>query len=121
MTESVSQPVLNPLHCPFMYLTCSKLIYENVTRDNGKSLAEVKAHNIHCSLLIYPVSHDIMEGYQIGQVYLLLGEPMWTTPDNLRFVISDMNFYLGSYGFHFQYVFLLEIIVSCNCFKHLYS
>ena len=35
--------------------------------DSVKSLAEVEVDNIHCSPLIYPAGHAIVESYQIGQ------------------------------------------------------
>jgi len=54
--------------------------------DSVKSLAEVKVDNIHCSPLIYPASHAIVESYQIGQASFPLGESMLTTPDNLLFL-----------------------------------
>ena len=33
--------------------------------DSVESLAEVEVDNIHCSPLIYPASHAIVEGYQM--------------------------------------------------------
>ena len=35
--------------------------------DSVKSLAEVEVGNIHCSPLIYPASHAIIERYQTSQ------------------------------------------------------
>jgi len=54
--------------------------------DSVESLAEVKADNSHCSPLIYPASHAIIEGYHICQASFPLGESMLTTPDNLLFL-----------------------------------
>ena len=51
-----------------------------------KSLAEVEVDNIHCSPLIYPASHAIVESYQIGQAWFPLGESMLTTHHNLLFL-----------------------------------
>ena len=50
-----------------------------------KCLAEVKAHNIPCSLHIYPADDDRIEFCQVGQALFLLDESMSTTPDNLLF------------------------------------
>ena len=54
-------------------------------RDHVKSLVEVYVENIHCSPLIYPARHAIIESYQIGQAWFPLGESMLTTPDNFPF------------------------------------
>ena len=54
--------------------------------DSVESLSEVEADNIHCSPLIYPASHAIVESYQIGQAWFSLGESILTTPDNLLFL-----------------------------------
>lgn len=43
-----------------MYPTFPKLTYKDVVRDSVKSLAEVKADNIHCFPLICPVCHKHM-------------------------------------------------------------
>jgi len=72
--SSASQPVLNPPHCPLIYLTLPKFNNKDFVRDSVKHLAEIKVHNIHCSPPIYPASDDIIEGYQIGQAWFLLGE-----------------------------------------------
>jgi len=64
---SAIQAVLNPPHCPLIQPTLPELAYEDVMGDSVESLAEVQADNIHCSLLIYPASHAIVESYQIGQ------------------------------------------------------
>lgn len=59
-------------------------ITKDVVRYTVKSLAEVNVHSIHCSLLIYPASDAIIEGYQVGRSWLPLGESLLTTPDNLH-------------------------------------
>ena len=41
--------------------------------------------NIHCFSLIYPVSHDIIEGYHICQAWFPFGESMLTAPGKLIF------------------------------------
>lgn len=41
---------------------------KDVIEDSVKSLGEVKVDNLHCSSLINPSRHAIMDGYQIGQV-----------------------------------------------------
>ena len=48
-----------------------------------KVLLKVRVHNIPCSPLIYPIGHDMMEGYHISQGRFPLGKPMLTTSDNL--------------------------------------
>jgi len=50
--------------------------------DSVKSLAEVEVDYTHCSPLIYPASHAIIESYQLGQALILLGESLLTTPDS---------------------------------------
>lgn len=51
--------------------------------ERVKSLAEIKADNIHCFPLIYSASHSITADYQTGQALFPLGESMLTTTDNL--------------------------------------
>lgn len=64
--SSAIQPVLNSPHCPLIHPTLPELAYEDVTGDSVESLDEVKVDNIHCSPLVYPASHSIIEGFQIG-------------------------------------------------------
>ena len=78
-----SEPVLNPPYFPLMCPTPPKLTYGDAIEDSVKSLAEIKVHNIHCSLPLCSAGHDIVAGYQIGQVWFSLDEPMLTTSDNL--------------------------------------
>ena len=54
-----------PPHCALIQPTLPKLTYLDVMGDSVIRLAEVKLH-IHCSL-IYSASHDITEGYHVGQ------------------------------------------------------
>jgi len=71
--SSASQPVPSPPHCPLIYPVLPKFINENVRGDSIKIIAEVKVDNIYCSLLIYPVSLDIIDSYQNGQAWFTLG------------------------------------------------
>ena len=57
--SSASQPVLNPPVYPLTYLTPPKITYEVVMGDSVKCLAEVKVHNIHCSLLTFSLIHGM--------------------------------------------------------------
>lgn len=59
--------------------------------DSVKSLFEVKVDYTHCFPLIYPSFHVIVEGCLIGQARFILGESVWTTPDDflLFYMLCD--------------------------------
>ena len=86
--SSASQPVLNPLHCPLIYPTLSKLHYKDSVGDSVKRLVEVKVHSIYCSPPIYPTSDDMVEGYQVGQARVPLGEPTVVFDLNKQIIFS---------------------------------
>ena len=58
---SYSSPGSRHYTCPCLTSSGSSLL------NSVKCLAEVKMHNIHCPLCIYPASQDIVEGCQIRQ------------------------------------------------------
>ena len=59
--------------------------------------------------LIYPDSHGIIEGYQIGQVWFLLHESILTAPNTILFFHNNF-FFFHSYG-------LLKInFIQTTCF-----
>jgi len=76
------QPFFNPPQSLLIQHIIQQLLYVYFMRNNIKSLAVVQVVNIHCSPLIYQASHFIIEGYQVGQVWLPFGEDMLTTPDD---------------------------------------
>ena len=58
---TINEDVLNPLHCPFICLTLTKLAYKDVMANSAKNLAEFKVHSTHSSPFIYPAGHDITQ------------------------------------------------------------
>ena len=42
---TINEDVLNPLHCPFICLTLTKLAYKDVMANSAKNLAEFKVHS----------------------------------------------------------------------------
>lgn len=55
-----------------------QLVFEDLTGDRAKSLPQDKVLNVHCSPLIYPLSHFILEDSQSGQAWLPLCESLLT-------------------------------------------
>lgn len=77
MSSSI-QPVYLTVHSstPYFLSLPTRMLWES-----AKSLTDIKVDIIHCSPLIHPASHSIIEGYWVSQVSCPLGEPM-TTPDH---------------------------------------
>ena len=65
------------------HLACTSYAYVWGYYGSAKSSAGVWVDNIHWPPLTYPVNHDILKDYQIGQAWFALGESMLITPDNL--------------------------------------
>jgi len=76
--------------------------------DSVENLAEVEADHIHCSPLIYPDGHAIIECYQSGQAGFPHGEFMLTTPDNLPF-LHLLNDDLQNVSFKLCHILAIKI------------
>ena len=59
--------------------------------DSVESLAEVEVDNIHCSPLIYPASHIVIESFEVEGVIIELDIVCMTVQPNL---LSNTRHYL---------------------------
>lgn len=74
------QPVFSSPHCQLIYLIFHQLLHDDLTGDSIKGLSEVQLDNLHCSSLIYQISHFIVEDHRFGQKRLSPHESMLNTP-----------------------------------------